>query len=281
MVKIIESPEVSRPTPEPLTSSVLDHAAVVDIERFGLRNNEGMWPSYNSIDTLNPVSICPDPFSGFKTFGLADWVTAFEFGLYGGTQCLAVGLDMADQKSETERVFEHNEGRGVEQMLRDVRFLPAGSDDVQWDDPVDLTPAKPIPLQIAVALLEGYAATVYAGKPTIHMPRAAVLILSGAGLVVERDGKFFTKTGAKVAAGGGYDDDLSSGEWVLYATGEVYVERSSKIERQQHVLPGDGSGIGSDENGLSDNTVITLVERMYRVAIDGFVATVTATLWEN
>lgn len=280
MVKIISGTEVSRPTPEALGSSVLDHATVVENGKFGLRNNEGLWPSYNGLDTLNLVSICPDPFTGFKSFGVAEWVPAFEFGLYGGAQCLAVGLDAADQKAEVLRVFEHNEGKGIEEQLRDVRFLATDSDDrVQWDAPVDLTPSAPIPLTVAVGLLEGYAAQVYAGVPTLHLPRAAVAILMGAGVIVEEGGKFFTKTGSKVAAGGGYDEDLLSGEWDLYATGEVYIERTSDIHVQSHVLPGDGSGTGSGENGLSDNSVITLAERLYRVAVDGFVAKVTATVW--
>lgn len=281
MVKIISGADISRPTPEALGSSVLDHATVVDNARFGLRNNEGLWPSYNSLDTLTPVSICPDPFTGFKAFGVAEWVPAFEFGLYGGAQCLAVGLDEADQKSEVSRVFGLNEGKGIEQMLRDVRFVASDSDSpVAWDGPEDLTPSGgSIPLTVAVGLLEGYAAQVYAGVPTLHIPRAAIAILMGAGVVVKEGDKFFTKTGSKVAAGGGYDDDLISGEWTLYATGEVYIERTTTIEVQSTVIPGDGSGRGSDENGLSDNTVVTLAERLYRVAVDGFVASVTAAVW--
>ena len=281
MVKIIENPEVGRPTPDPLRSSILDHASVVEnVERFGLRNNEGMWPSYNALTTLNLVSTCPQPFEGFKTFDTAEWVTAFEFALYRGVQCLAVGLDKDDQKSEARRVFEASEGKSVEALLRETRFAPVdSSEDITWDDPTVLTVPDGTPLAYAVGLLEGHAAKVYAGVPTLHMPRAAVVVLMGAGVVVERDGLFYTKTGAKVAAGGGYDEDIETGDWTLYATGEVYVETSDIIHEQQMVLPGDGSGLGSDENGLSDNTVITLVERAYRVAVDGFVASVTVSVW--
>lgn len=269
MVKIISGTEVNRPTPSPLGSSILDHATVVENDQFGLRNNEGLWPSYNALDTLTPVTLCPDPFTGFKVFGSAEWVEAFEFGLYAGAQCLAVGLDKADQKAEVKRVFDHNEGRGVEIALRDERF----------DTAVDITPTVSIPLIVALGLLEGHMATLYAGVPTIHMPRAAVVVLMGAGAIVETGGLFFTKTGSKVAAGGGYDIDLEDGTWDLYATGEVYVERSSQIHEQQMVLPGDGSGKGVGENGLSDNTVVTLAERMYRVAYDGDAIKITATVW--
>jgi hypothetical protein len=132
----------------------------------------------------------------------------------------------------------------------------------------------------ALGALEGYAATVYAGVPTIHMPRAAAVILFGLGALVERDGKFFTKTGAKVAAGGGYDsDEVPTGSYTLYATGEVYVEKSPRLSFQEYTLPGDGSGLGSDQNGLGDNTSIALVERMFRVAVDCFTATATGRAW--
>ena len=81
--------------------------------------------------------------------------------------------------------------------------------------------------------------------------------------------------------GGGYDEgeDLSTGTWDMYATGEVYIEQSEEINVQTYVVPGDGSGTGSDENGISDNTSLALAERMYRVAVDCFVAKATGTVW--
>ena len=280
--QIIRAREVTRPQPDALTSSVLDHATVVDNGSFGLRNNEGLWPSYNCLDLLVPTPTCPDVMAeaDFKTFAVAGWVPAFEFAVHGGVQCLAVGLDRADQRAEVQRVFERSEGKGVERALLanrfDVREGP-GSDDPlsptqsSWDAPVDLS-LPGMSLVAALAALEGYAAHAYAGVPTIHMARAAALILFGQGVLVERDNKFFTKTGAKVACGGGYDDDAPHSAYTMYATGEVYVERSEVLDFQSLVLPGDGSGTGSGENGLSDNTSIALVERMFRVGVDCFVA---------
>lgn len=284
--QIIRGTEVKRPTTAPLTSTVLDHATVVDIERFGLRNNVGLWPSYNCLDLLVPTPLCPNPMTeaDYKTFSVAGWIPAFEFAVHGGVQCSAVGLDKADQKSETERVFRLSEAKGVEMALLANRFAASdvpGSDEPvspyfgQWDDPVDLTVAG-MPLIAAFAALEGYAAATYVGVPTIHAPRAAVLIGMGYGIIEVRDGLFYTKTGAKVAAGGGYDtDETPTGSYDIYATGEVYVERSTEFSHQAFVLPGDGSGTGSGENGLGDNTMITLVERMFRVGVDCFVAKAT------
>lgn len=272
-MKIISNPEVSRPTPEPLNSSVLDHATVGTVEHFGLRNEDGLWPSYNALDTLNLIDACPDLFSGYKVFDAAEWVGSFNFALYGGAQCLALGLDNDDQKAEVGRIFQHNEGRGIEEQILNVRF---SEDDVEA---LAVAPGA-ISLPIAVGLLEGAMATRYAGVPTLHVPRAAIAPLMGAGVVVEEGGKFFTRTGSKVAAGGGYDDGILTGVWTLYATGEVYIEHTDLRHEQQMVRPGDGSGLGSDENALSDNTVITLAERMYRVAVEGPVLSVDATVWK-
>ena len=283
MVRLIQLTEVTRPSTTPLSSTLFDHATVKDIDSFGLRNNEGLWVSYNCLDTLTPTPICPDPVAeaGYKTFSHGGWQPAFEFAVHGGVQCAIIGLDRDDMAAEVERVFTLNEAKGVERGLLNYRFVSTDSDAaVQWDAPVDLTPASPIPLPVAVGLLEGYAAQVYAGVPTLHIPRAAVPILMGGGVIKEEGGKFFTKTGAKVAAGGGYDtDDLASGEWTLFATGEVYVERSRRLAMNEITIPGDGSGLGSDENGLEQNTAIALAERMFRVAVDCFTASVTATVW--
>lgn len=280
-VKMIVEQDITRPATTPLASSILDHATVVAIERFGLRNEEGMWPSYNCLDTLVPVALCPEVVTP-KTFGFAEWIPGFQFGLQGGAQCLAIGLDEADQRNEVERVFALNEGRGVEEALLLNRFVATDSGaGVQWEAPVDLTPAAPsgVPLSVALALLEGYAASVYAGLPTIHMPRAAASILNER--IVWRDGKAYTRNGSKVAIGGGYDDPdmLASGEWDLYATGEVYVERAERLTFQNRVIPGDGNGLGSDETGIPDNSVLTLAERLFRVAVDCFVAKATGTVF--
>ena len=270
--KIIRGTEVTRPATTPTGSSVLDHASVApDLTSFGLRNNDGMFPSYNMLDTAVPTELCPD-VPGTKEFSFADWVEGHEFAIYGGVQCKAVGLDVADMDSEIKRVFAHNEGRTVEEGLLEIFTATAGVED--------LTPASDITLNVALGLLVGHAARLYAGQPTIHMPRAAASILLAAGALVERDGRFYTKTGAKVAAGGGYDPVYpGNGVWTMYATGEVYVERSGLVELSSYTIPGDGSGTGSDENGLSDNTRVALVERMYRVAVDGFIASVEGTVW--
>lgn len=289
--QIIRASEVTRPTTTPLISSILDHATVVDVDRdFGYRNNAGLFESYNCLDTLVPTPDCANPLieMDYKTFSIAGWAPAFQFSVHGGVKCSLVGLDREEQKSELERVFGLNEGKGIEAALLANRFVdnneaPGSDEPVSpyngvWDAPVDLN-TEGANIGGAMAALESYAAGVYAGVPTLHMPRGAVLLAFGSGLVTERDGKFYSKTGAKIAAGGGYDnpDGVWSGSFDIYATGEVYVERSKKISHSAIVLPGDGSGEGSDENGLGDNTGVALVERMFRAAVDCFVAKATGS----
>lgn len=287
--KIIKNTEITRPDTTPIKSSILDHATVETVTEFGLRNNSGLWPSYNCLDTLVPSPMCPDPLlgesGGFKTFSGGGWVPGFDFAIHGGIQCSPVGLNVEDFRSELSRIFEANEGKGVEQALLLNRFveLALGSDDPpnspSWPEPVDLTPDCDITVAMALALLEGYARSIYAGVPTLHIPAAAGSLLNER-LVWEGD-KAYTRLGSKVAMGGGYDnvDDLTSGVWDLYATGEVFVEKSTDITIHTDVLPGDGSGVGSDENGLADNTTVALVEKMFRVGVDCFVAKATATVW--
>lgn len=286
----ITGEEITRPATTPITSSVLDHAKVVTLDEgsFGLRNDEGLWVSYNCLETLTPTPMCPEPLLGdtgdFKTFDFAGWQPGFTFAVQAGVQCKAVGLDHREQKAELFRVFEANEGRGVEQALLLNRFVASDSDQttdqgksVAWEAPTDLTPVgATVPLSVALAILEGYAATVYAGVPTIHMPRAAASLLGDR--IVLRDGKAFTRLGSKVAIGGGYDEGIwEDGTHALYATGEVYVEKSERVNVQAWNL--DKSYTGSDESGLHSNTVLSVAERMYRVAIDCFSAKITAKVW--
>lgn len=297
--RFVGGPEVSRPTPEPITSSVLDHARaagnVTQTENgFGYRNNEGLWPSYNCLDLLVPTALCPDPLidetGEVKEFSNAAQQPGFTFAVYGGVQCRAIGLDAADQTAEVERVFELSQGKGIERALLENRFVASvdpGSDAPvspyygQWDAPEDLTPATAVPLTVALALLEGDAARNYAGLPTVHMPRAAATVLEVSGLIVWKDDLAFTKNGSRVAIGGGYDDPemLASGLWDLYATGEVVIEMGRKLGvRTFPVLPGMADP-GSDGNDLIENGIVSLAERMYRVAVDCYVAKATGKVF--
>jgi hypothetical protein len=288
-VTLVKGMEVIRPDTVPLKSSVLDHAqaagSVVENDHFGLTNNQGLWPSYNCLDTLVPTAMCPDPLGSTKVFAFAEWQPALDFAVYGAVQCSNVGLDTHDMLSEIERVFSLNEGKGVEQALLLNRFVATDSDaEVQWEAPVDLTPVGPTGLLSAyacLAVLEGYAAANYSGQPTIHMPRAVATLLEVSGLIVWQGDLAFTKNGAKVAMGGGYDTSESDGTWDMFATGEVYVERSEQFSAHAYAIPGDGLNDtdSSDPNQFTDNSSLAIAERMFRVAVDCFVAKATVKVW--
>lgn len=284
--QMIGNTEITRPSTEPLKSTILDHATYnPNIDRFGMRNNEGLWQSYNCLDTLVPYPMCPNPVATYKEFSKAVWVPGFDFAVYGGVQCALLDTDPVEQKSELMRVFAANEAKGVERALMGNRFVdnPLSSDEkppffAAWEAPVDLTPTNPISPSVALALLEGYAAANYPGVATLHMPRAVASLLNER--IVWQGDKAYTRMGSKVAMGGGYDPDDAAdydGTWEMFVTGEVYVEASSTLSFSSRVLPGDGSGTGSDENGLEQNTALALVERMFRVGIDCFAAKVTVT----
>lgn len=290
--QFVAGTEMVRPVPKPVTSSVLDHAqAAGNVQTvsggFGYVNNAGLWPSYNCLDLLAPTALCPDPLidetGEYKQFEAAQWQPGFTFAVYGGVQCRAIGLDVADQDAEVKRVFEAAQGKGIERALVGTRFVASdalGSDEPtspyfgQWDAPENLTPSSAVPLTVALALLEGDAAHHYNGLPTIHMPRAAATILETSGLIVWNGDLAFTKNGSKVAIGGGYDDPetLATGLWTMYATGEVTIQMKDVIDVKNYpVLPGMAE-TGSDGNGLIENGVISMAERLYRVGLDCYVA---------
>lgn len=290
-INTIRGVEIKRPSVTPLKSSVLDHASAAGNLRtlgedtgFGYVNENGLWVSYNGLETLTPTAMCPDPLlgtpgnTGFKTFESAEWQPALSFAAYGAVKCSTVGLDMEDQHRELERVFAANEGKGVEQALLGNRFVAQASDPANplagsWGAPVDITPATDISPRVAIGLLEGWFARNYVGVPTLHMPRALGTIL-GSDVIVWEGDLAFTRMGSKIAFGGGYDEEDQDGTFDIYATGEVFIERSSAVSIKAINLERDLTST----RGLAPNTAIALVERMFRVAVDKFVVKATATV---
>lgn len=285
-VQTVRETPITRPATTLFKSSVLDHATIKDVgerESFGLRNEAGMWPSYNCSGPAIPVPFHCEPSEDPRKYGDMTWVPGFGFRLERGIACGLVGLNRTDMVSEYKRVFAAYEGRSVEKALRLYRFVeqtPGSEEDpngAQWTAPVDLTaPLPDVPLTVALALLEGYAAENYAGVPTIHMSRAAASFLDDR---IKWEGDLaYTRLGSKVAMGGGYDDDLETGEWTMYATGEVFIERKPVTVHDLVVVPGDGSQ-ATPSAGLEDNMALVTGDRLYRAAVDCFVASATGKVW--
>lgn len=277
-VQFARAPQVSQPGVLPALSTILDHATVKDVASFGPRNNEGLWPSYNTLPIPELVPICPDPLVEAADPQPPVWATAVEFALQVRTGCHWMGLDEADQMDAVRRVFELKEHHGLNQALRNTRFVPTGSGDpIEW--PVDVielphSGGTEAAMSEVVATLEGYASTVYAGRPTLHVPYWAIMgaTASSSPFVWEGD-KCFTSTGSKVVIDdrSHYQAAQEGAPALVYVTGEVYIERTPLTVVQEPMLPGMGAGGGSDE-GLLDGYIFSLAERLYRVAVDGFVA---------
>ena len=255
------------PAVQALKGTLLDAASVSDgIEWL---DENGLFESYNCMRFEGTAEFCAPNNKDFDQ--AAGWVDGFRFAAYGGVSCAAIGLDQPKMLSSVREVFARGESTAVERALMATRF--AADPTARWAAAPDLTPAGgAVDPKVGFAILEGYAASVYVGAPTLHVPRSiAALLLTTDGLV--EDGNLLrTKMGAKVAAGAGYDypnlgptgAQAAAGEKWLYATGEVMVRRGPAEVRQAMAH--------------TDNEVYVLGERGYVVAVDCFTAAVRVTL---
>lgn len=193
-----------------------------------------------------------------------DVVSGLPFAVYRKTECKDLHGDDTGWATRSLQMGEsHAVERGVMQAIlaQPTTALPNGTTAVS--------------LVNGIAILEGYAADVYGGVPTIHMPRSvATRALAADALVPGLDWSITTKQGALVANGGGYSINLGptgevapAGQAWLYVTGQVTLLRSP-IESHR-VLD------------TTNNNQVVLAERTYVPAVDCFVAAVLVTLEAN
>lgn len=266
----------STPLVTPLAGGVLEHASLV--EGIGWQNPRGLGLTYNCLDTAVATELCPLPTTA-KEFTNPGLIEGFEFAVYGGLSCKAIGFNEETGLAEIERVFALKESRGVERALMETRFVtgpdddPGAGVDSRWEAATDITPtAGAVPAKVGLALLEGYAASRYSGQPTLHLPYSVGSFLAADMTLVEQGGKFYTHLGAKVAVGAGYEFpnsgpagvETTDGTRWLYASGEVMVARSN-IE----------SFVQTD---YSTNDIYALAERRYIVAVDCFTAAIRVSV---
>lgn len=272
MVQIVTPLWDTTPVVSPFTSGILDHADV----REGIANQRpgGMGLSYNCLDTAVPTELCPEPTTP-KNFERPSGIEGIEFAVYGGLNCKPFGFDEETGLSEIERVFGLQESRGIERALMETRFIAGPDDDdgagvdLRWPAATDITPVSgAVSAKVGLALLEGYAASRYAGQPTLHLPYSVASFLAGDKIVEGQGGKLYSSLGAKVVAGIGYDfpnngpagTEPADGERWLYATGEVMVARSDVKSFVQ--------------TDFATNDIYALAERRYIAAIDCFAAAI-------
>lgn len=228
-----------------------------------------LFESYNCMSFGAAVEFCsPNP----KTLDQSpQWTDGVLFGAYGGLKCRTVGIDIDAAKAEVGRVFDAGESTAVERALMETRFI--ADPGARWGAATDITPVggavKPA---VGVAMLEGYAASVYAGAPTLHLPVTIASLLAGVDGTVFEGNVMQTKLGSKVAAGAGYEFPNSgptgaapaAGELWLYASGEVLVQRGEIVLRE---------AIAQEDNHL-----YVLAERPYIAAVDCFTAAIRVTV---
>lgn len=266
------------PVVSPLTSGVLDHADIVEGLSGPVPPAGAFGLSYNCLETDLPTALCPDVTEP-KDFSNPGSIDGFDFAVYGGLVCKPFGFDKETGLAEIERVFALKESRGVERALMETRFILGPDDDPgagtvnRWPAATDITPAGgAVPAKVGLAMLEGFAAGVYSGQPTLHLPYTVGSFLAADTTLVPQGGKFYTHLGAKVAVGPGYEfpnngpdgTESTDGTRWLYATGEVMVARSAL--RSFSLLD------------QYTNDIYALAERRYIVAIDCFAAAIRVSV---
>lgn len=265
MVSIVAPTYPVAPTITPRIAGLLSVATVTD--NFTWLDGNDLYDSYNCMQFGAEPVFCN---TNDKTFDqTAGWTDGALFGAYGGVICKAIGLDQPRMLSESERVFGAGESTAVERGLMKYRF--AESED-HWDAATSINGGTSVCPAAGLAMLEAYAASIYVGVPTLHLPLAIASLLLVNNAVVRADGGLRTQLGSKVVAGAGYDfpnlsptgTAASAGEKWIYATGEVSVIRGPLTSRQ--------------EMNYSTNEVLVLEERPYIVAVDCFSAGIEVTV---
>ena len=270
---VVDAAIKDAPSITPLASTLLDHATVS--EGIEYLNERSLFQSYNCLDMAVPTALCPEPTEA-KDFQDPYTSEGIRFAVYGGVACKAFDFDEATGLAEINRVFTAKESIGVERAFMDTLFIDGPDDDpgagvaLRWEQAEDLTPAGGAVLpEVGLAILEGHASSIYAGVPTLHIPRTigSLLLTRNAGEM--QAGKAYTQSGSKMALGAGYEypnhgpdgSDPAAGDLWMYASGEIAVARSEVLAKS--VLD------------RSSNETIAIAERIYMGAIDcGYVSAV-------
>jgi len=256
------------PTVTRRIGTLLDVATVRD--GIAWQDGKSLYDTYNCMKFGAQADFCAPNTKDFDQ--AAGWVNGFRFAAYGGVLCKAVGLDLGRMESEVQRVFEAGESTAVERGLMDTGFTENTDADYGWEAAEDVTPTGTVTPQRGLAELEAYAASVYVGVPTLHLPIVVASLLAQTEVIKVEGNTMTTKMGSKVVAGAGYDYPnngptgaaAAAGSKWLYATGEVLVLRGPAEVRQ-----------AIDQ---TENDVYVLGERAYVVAVDCFTAAVKVTL---
>lgn len=249
---------VELPAPERLGGGVLSVARVIDVAGHQLMGVEG------ETDACAEANVWDHPFCDVdptwaKTFsGASEVVVGDPIAVYAGVECIR---PLADNEARARRRLDYGESR-----LFDATLIPG----VIEDSIVDL--GGPYPINQAIGLAEGFAATLYGGVPTLLIPRQIVACACQCGgLRTNLDGSLTTCLGSKVGAYTTADftlpipDPLAA---TMYVTGQITV------------LRGPVSSVSVPQQINDDGTFApmrALAERIYVPVFDCLVAKVEVT----
>ena len=249
----LEAPEV-----QAVKGSLLDVLTPVDGIAWG--EPEGLYTTFNCIGVGNATDICnPDP----KDFDTASVVDGFRFSNYAGFTCKSVGLDWSDVERRLQSIAMARETVAVEEA-----FMASDA----FQGATDLTPAGgAVAPKVGLALLEADLAAKY-GLGVLHAPRVIASLLMDVHLTLDGN-KLVTDLGTPMGAGGGYDvantgpggDTPAAGEYWMWATGGVQLQRGQWLPLQRQL-------------DRSTNDMTTLVERIYVGSVDCYASAVKVTL---
>lgn len=232
---VVQVPALDAPPITPLRGTLFDAARVVDGLPIGLLASavDDIYESWACLRTVNYIA---DPCvpGGPKQFEAVPWASAFYTVAYMGATCKGPGFSYDEGAGKLAELYQAMESKLVAAAL--MTNVMTGGTDISGGGPVD-----PV---TALGLLEGHAATYYAGTPTIHMGRGLLAHLCMQ-LDTSKPG-FTTCAGSKVAADGN--------DTRMWVTGEVTVAR--------------GDLISVPAMNTSTNDMTFLAERAYLISHD-------------
>jgi hypothetical protein len=259
-VEVIRPREVAAPAVESLRGTLYDVAPPV--ENYSWVDPVDIFTTMNCLGSRATGVVCGTP--GTKTFDTPTWVDGARFAGYAGVVCKGPGSGGSADAADVQAAFERIESRIAEQGLVEAVLSE------QPASPTDRTPTPGTAInpQRGLAILEEYAAGLYAGVATLHIPRGIAQYLSQSGAIDTSGNVWHTNVGTKVSAGGGYalvnkgpnNAAATAGAFWMWVTGEVLILRSDVI------------AVNEMSRINNDNQV--LVERAFIAAVDCLVGAV-------
>lgn len=178
-----------------------------------------------------------------------DLVVGDPFAVYAGVECDFQVT--AEARIRAERRLAYAEGRQVDQHV--IALLDATLIDL----------GGPYPIEFGIGVMEGYAASVYGGVPTLLIPRLFVPCACDGAIHTNLDGSLATCQGAKVANVSGTVEATGPGDAPVtgnaYVTGQITLLRSEVLSLSVPQQPLAG-GLVAPPRALAERLYVPLIE---------------------